>query len=257
MIPFEARKAGDPAVLSATEINAWNAAALEHRGNSQSQTAPRGRQLPAGVVFVKNTTGGARKRFDVLALKQAVLDSAKPDYKRSPAFDGVQPDPENTPEHRSRVAILLEPAADGKFGRAAIFGQFAMPIEVLDTGHTRARVLDDHTLQSGFFGPVRILAAPETGTKQLCRVMVDGFDGGHCLAKVPSGGITGGTYASASHTTCTLAYPDPASGAAVDVDDTKPHEIRVTNWGPAIDSSTDYVQCRVFCGFITPDVAYC
>ncbi len=222
---------------------------------------PPGSRLPWGMVYVRNNSGEDRDLWEVLAFSGPdFTDGSTPGFQQVPAFVGMTPDPENNPAHRSRVCILAEPIASGATGRAYIAGQIAMQLDVLNAAHTRARVLNDCTLQSGYFGPVRILAcesSPADATKTWCRVDIDSHDGGHCFAKVPSGGITAGTWASPSTTTCILAWPDPTTGAATDVPSGKNRDIKVMHYGAKIESSSVYVQCRIVGGRIIPDVEYC
>ncbi len=96
------------------------------------------RQRIAGVVLVENTSGAARDQFDVLAFGQAVLDKDAEAFTKTFAFAGVTPAPETNAAHRSRVAILLQPLAANAIGRALIHGRIVMPIDVIDTAHTRA-----------------------------------------------------------------------------------------------------------------------
>ena len=252
---FHRVKAGDDVEFRVNEWNAMLGAGEAFAADALSFTTLTKKRTD-GIVFVKNTSGAVRKQFDVLSMGSTVLIDTAPAYAKSLVFNGVQPDPENTPAHRSRVAILLQPLAVNAIGSAIIRGQFVVPIQVIDIAHTRARVLSNNKLQSGYFGPVRILGARSTGDDKLCLCDVDGFDGGHCLAKVPSGGITAGTWSSPSTTECTIAWSRPTTGAALDVP-SPTNKIKVMHYGGAIAASVLYVQCRIICGRIVPDVAYC
>jgi hypothetical protein len=257
-MPFERRKPGDPIKHSATETNAFIDAALAHRNEARTVTSPAPTSLPWGMVFVRNDSGADRLQFEVLALDAPLFANDTAGFKQSPAFKGLKPDPENKAAHRSRVAILEGPLAKDAIGRAFIGGQMWMTLQVLDVAHTRARVLDNHKLQSGYFGPVRILGANTTGDNALCRVDIDSWDGGHCWVRVPAGGISGGTFASPSITTCVLAWPHPTSRAITDVASDKPRQVKVVHHGPPIGSGTNKaIQCRINAGLIVPDVEYC
>jgi hypothetical protein len=255
-MPFERRKPGGPIKHSATETNAFIDAALAHRSSQRSITTPDPAGLPWGMVFVRNDSGAARVQFDALALSGPLFGNDAAGFKQTPAFKGVTPDPENNASHRSRIAILEAPLPAGAVGRAFIGGQMWMTLQLLDASHTRARVLNNCKLQSGYFGPVRILGANAAGDAALCRVDIDSHDGGHCFAKVPAGGISAGTWSSPSTTECVLAWPS-SSGAATDVPGTN-NKIKVKHYGAAIAFATGkYVQCRIVGGHITPDVDYC
>lgn len=262
--PFARRKSGDPVLHSAAETNAFIDAALAHRDRERSIRTPPGSRLPWGMVYVRNNSGADRDVWDVLAFSgPEFADGTAPGFQQVPAFVGVTPDPENNPAHRSRVCILAEPIAAGATGRAYIAGQIAMPLDVIDAAHTRARVLDDCTLQSGYFGPVRILAcesSPADPEKTWCRVDIDSHDGGHCFVRVPASGIAGGAWTLPMATTCVLAWPHAITSAATDVPAGKKREVKVFHYGPEIepiDGGSKYVQCRLVSGRIVPDVEYC
>lgn len=225
-----------------------------------------------GVVSVRNITGSLVPAYRALALGDPVLPATAAAYPRSFAIDGVSPDPEaiDHPDHRSRVAIALRPIADGDIGPAMIRGQIALPVHVIDAGHTRARVIAGGTLQSGHYGPVRILAMPDAAASPdaispaLCLCDIDGHDGGHCLIRVPAGipgGIAAGTYSAPTHALCTLAWPDTATAAATDVSaNLAAHhrQVRVTNYGPEISyAGGKYIHARLMGGRLIPDIEYC
>ncbi len=172
------------------------------------------------------------------------------------AFEGVTPAPETNAAHRSRVAILLKPLAVNAIGPALVHGRMVMPIDVIDTAHTRARVLANHKLQSGYFGPVRILAATATGDAKQCICYVDSFDGGHCWVRVPSGGIAAGTFTAPTTTSCVLAWPGTTSGLT-NVTGANAN-VNVVNYGPKIEFTTGkFVRCTITAGRLIPDVEYC
>jgi hypothetical protein len=257
-MPFERRKPGDHVVHSATEINAWNDAALAHRDTQRSIATIEGSNLPFGVVLVRNDSGQDRERFEVLALDAPLFADNSTGFKQVPAFKGVKPDPENKASHRSRVAILAAPLAKDAIGRAYIRGRMWMTMQVLDVAHTRARVLDNHKLQSGYFGPVRILGCNTASDEALCLVDIDWHDGGHCWVRVPTGGIPAGTFAAPSITTCVLAWPHPTTRAITDVPSSKPRNVKVVHHGPAISAGANKaIQCRINSGLLVPDVEYC
>jgi len=213
---------------------------------------------PEGIVQVRNDTNAALPPYRALALGAALLGANVDAYQETFAFTGISPDPENQPTHRSRVAILLAPAAVGDVAPAIIRGQIVLPIRVYDVAHNRARVIAGGHLQSCTFGPIRILAAPETGENKLCLCDVDGFDGGHTLIRVPSGGMTAGTYAAPQNTLCRIAWPHATTGAATDHPSETDHRVNVFNYGPEIaHSEGKYIHARIMAGRIIPDVEYC
>lgn len=256
--PFARRSPGSPVVHHAGEVNAWNEVALAYRRNALSNNPDLGELLPPGVILIRNDTGSAVNEYRALALGAALFAASELGFE-TPAFTGLAPAPETNPAHRSRVAITLEPIANGAIGRAMIAGQIAAPVDVIQIAHTRARVLPDGTLQSGYVGPVRILAASAASTTARCRLSIDHHDGGHLWAKVPEAGIGSGTFAAPSTTSCVLAWPDPSTGAITDVPGDRTHRtVNVIHYGDEIEPATGkYVQCRIIAGRIVPDVEYC
>jgi len=250
---FEKVKPGQPWNPSAAEHNAMIDAALAYRGNRHPQKPVFGMPLDHNVVLIRNMSGADRDAFHVLAMDDAAVVPSLGDHPNMTVIDGKQPDPENKPHHRHRVAILTEKIKSTEVGRALIGGQYTMPIDVVNVLHTRARVLDSGKFQSGFFGPVRILSAAAAGLAKPCRVLIDGYDGGHCLA---TGVVADGDWATPSDNDCDLAWIDPATGAASAINSPFENAIKVYHYGQAIED-VDYFQCRVICGRIVPDVAYC
>lgn len=211
-----------------------------------------------GIIQIKNGTEDALPPFRALVMEEPLLGEDVEAFTEDFAFNGITPDPENEPTHRSRVAILLAPAAAGDIVPALIRGQITLPIHVYDITHTRARIIHDGSLQSCTFGPVRILGVHSTGSNTLCLCDVDGFDGGHTLVKVPSGGITAGSYAEPETTLCRLAWPDGDTGAATDHPSESDHRVNVFNYGPEITfAAGKYIHARIMAGRIIPDVEYC
>lgn len=252
-MPFETVKAGEQYTPSATEHNAFIAAALAHRENERSIIVPGGKLDPS-AVWIKNTESSDQDALTVMALDNPVSDKWPESLRDRIAFNGTQPVPEVKPHHRYRVAVLADKIASGEIGVGFIAGQITMPVDVVDVLHTRARVLNNGKLQSGYFGPFRILAAKEVGEAKLCRVLIDGYDGGHCIVE---GSIAEGTYAAPSvNESMPLGYLDPTTGAAAML--ASPYNanpVTVYHYGPAIAAAK--IQCRLICGRIVPDVAYC
>jgi len=254
---FQKVSPGQEIVFRANEWNAMLGAGAAWLNGLLTVNAKVGRRRE-GIIQVKNGTANAIPPYRALALDEPLLGQDVDAFQDEFAFNGVTPDPENEPTHRSRVAILLAPAAAGDIVPALIRGQIVLPIRVYDVAHNRARVIADGTLQSCTFGPIRILGVQETGENKLCLCDVDGFDGGHTLIKVPSGGITGGTYAAPEETLCRIAWPHADTGAATDHPSETDHRVNVFNYGPEIaHSEGKYIHARIMAGRIIPDVEYC
>ncbi|TWU17983.1 hypothetical protein [Allorhodopirellula heiligendammensis] len=255
-MPFHPVKAGDEFSPSALEYNAMLRAGQAYTANT-GRVVRRNIATDPNIVWVLNTTEDDHDALTVLALDDPSETDWSDKFRERLTFDGVLPDPEYKPAHRSRIAVLADQIPAGEIGPAWIGGQLTMPIDVIDVEHTRARVLDNGKLQSGYFGPVRILGKPDGstggGADAPCRVLIDGYDGGHCLV---SGDIAAGTWSGPVASTCIIAWASPASGQATPVPSPYDREVRVFHYGPAI-TGVDYVQCRLFNGRIVPDVSYC
>ncbi len=89
------------------------------RQSTSSQDTPTFRQ--AGIVTVKNCTGGACERFNVLGIDDPIFlrDENEQSFKNRVMFDGVTP---ADPDHKGKFVILLEPLSANAIGLACIDG---------------------------------------------------------------------------------------------------------------------------------------
>jgi len=188
---FQKVAPGQEIVMRANEHNAMLAAGAAYLAGQFDVRALPG-QRRDGIIDIRNDTAAAVKPYTALAIDEPLLPDTAEAYLETFAFSGITPDPENEPTHRSRVAILLAPAAIGDIVPALIRGQVTLPVHVYDTAHTRARPVENGTLHSCTFGPVKILAAHSTGANTICLCDVDGSDGdANWEVKTPSDGIDG------------------------------------------------------------------
>ena len=125
-------QAGDPLIFKHQDLNLMADAANEWATRQLDQLTEEPQDDPqAGIIWVKNSTGGDRDRFDVLGIDTPLFlpDDALGEFKNRVVLDCSTP---SNREHVGRFVILLEPAADGKLARACIAG--VCPARVIDPG---------------------------------------------------------------------------------------------------------------------------
>jgi hypothetical protein len=172
--PFVKVNAGDPInPPSASEHNAtldavaWVQAQHHNQGHGRTL-----RHRDAAIVKVKNSTGSARSRFDVVALTSPMFDPATSAeaFTEAPRFTGTKP---AIPGDVNRCAILQEPCAEGAAVDAVILGASVATVDVKDADHEWATPVDDaYTLESAKEGPLRILWKAGTSGPQLALVVL-------------------------------------------------------------------------------------
>ena len=162
---------GDPLIIRASTFNAMIDAAIAHRrgrlGVGRTATRHAGQSV---VVKIKNNSGAARSRFDVLGIDGPLFDPATyPDsYKQQVSLKGITPAADT---HEGNFAILLEPLAAGGIGRAAIAGMTIVKVNVPDEAaeaYDYAEIADATTgyLAKSETGSARVVTIESgTGTK--------------------------------------------------------------------------------------------
>jgi hypothetical protein len=157
--------------ITAIRAKTWNAIADVVNGGrvdaaSQAAQAPAG-GMNAGWVWVKNTSGSDRSRFDCMALGDPVMNLTN-DGQVDVLFKCDTADPDASP------AILLEPIADGRVGRAVIYGLCLAKVSIA----TSTSLLfaepqtSDHNLKAVASGKIKLLKAPSTSAITLLPVVV-------------------------------------------------------------------------------------
>lgn len=122
---------------------------------------------PAGLVLVKNTSGSAVGRFEILGIDGVVVeqtDNADEFYKRVALTAGSP----STSSHPGKFVITWEPIANNGIGRAYVTGVCQVQINVTDASHGYADVTngDSTKLTSAVAGGAQILWKESgTGTK--------------------------------------------------------------------------------------------
>jgi len=151
-------RAGEPLRIPAKAYNAFVDAALDQQQRSMSTNgdALRDRQQ-SSLVLVKNESGAARARFDVLGIDGPIITRANNGeaFRSRIALRGVTP----TAAHAGRFVILHDALPAGTVGRAYLTGAYLARVRMLDEAHTAADVDDGDAAQlaSGETGAVSLL----------------------------------------------------------------------------------------------------
>ena len=145
----------------------WNAfvdlaeAASQEDSNPSEQKRPPTKQ-PA-IVWVKNSSGNDLDRFCAVKLGSPLFtqEQSENDFFNRIAFNAV----ELEGQENETVAILQEPLASDKIGKAAIAGMTIAKIEVTDENHKYAGYSKNHPdyLVSIDEGPLRLVYNPGVG----------------------------------------------------------------------------------------------
>jgi len=168
---------GDRLKVKASDWNSFADAANAHMAQQFSGGAPSDAARPgaAGLVLVKNASGAARDRFDVLGISGVLIDpdDSEAGFLERVALSGATPDEDL---HLGKFVILAEPAASGAIARAWAFGACPVSIDVDDVDEADyADIADGVTgyLTAGLTGGARILWR-EGGTGQQWALVVTG-----------------------------------------------------------------------------------
>lgn len=167
-MPIKKVRPGADLEISARD---WNAIAdAVNWVRAQQGGLGRGAALPeipqTGIITVRNDSGAARGRFDVLGLEQPIVlpsDNLSV-FQSAYALSAITP----AATHEGRWCLLLEPLADGKLGRACVAGVTVARLDVVSESHRFAEVVagDTSRLHSGSSGTATILwAEPGTGER--------------------------------------------------------------------------------------------
>jgi len=159
---------GDPLRLRAKDWNATLDLVRRARAGQLSQSAePAVEPGSQTAALIRNDSGADVARFGVLGIVGPLIDPADDadEFARAVMLTGTTP---ADPDHRGRIAIALEPIADGELGRAVIAGTVQCRVNVQAEGDTFAEIADADATQlaSGAAGSARILwVAGGTGTR--------------------------------------------------------------------------------------------
>lgn len=175
--------AGERFRPSAARENAMIDAANAHLRTARSVMP--GQSLPPlapGQVYVKNTTGATRKRYDVLvasALSTATLaksnrlESAH-NIRTEPVVLGISPDPE-VPAHQGRILVLDAPALNNSIVPAWASGHCVARIDYTADAGEAADIASGHKLENVTSGPCRIIALGADNDERLALIDLSWF----------------------------------------------------------------------------------
>lgn len=151
---------GDPLAIPAPTFNAMVDAARAHHARKQLPGMVDPRTAPNDyVVRIKNSSGEDVPRYGILAIDGLVITPDDNDaILDDPLLDGT-----NTTTTDDKIAVVLQPLADGEIGTAVIGGVIACTINVSDELHTYAEPSTEAAatgvtrLESSSSGYIRIL----------------------------------------------------------------------------------------------------
>lgn len=170
-------QSGDPLRMSARTFNALIDAAQDFQSRRQSiGGAARPDLRQPGIVKVKNNSGEARDRFDILGIEGVLFtpDDNRDEFLTAPTLVGATPAVE---DHAGRFVILAEPLAAGAIGRALISGETVARVKVaqtddeppMDLPYRYAEIADGQAgfLQAQGAGSVRMLWVQDDSAEEL------------------------------------------------------------------------------------------
>lgn len=164
---------GDPLSISARDWNKLADIANGGFGATAGDGAPNLGGFGAIWVWVKNTSGSDRSRFDCMSLGDLVFD-LETNAQQDVIFQAVTADPAKPP------AILLEPIANNHIGRAVLTGLvYAKVATATSTSLLYAEPnASGHNLKAVSDGAIRLLAAPSTSAATLRPVLIGASSSG-------------------------------------------------------------------------------
>ena len=168
---YKRRTAGKRQKLSAGGWNAAMTAAEAHEEDLRSRLTPASGNLGLNrsYIYIRNTTGDARERGDILGIGDWTFDpddgQQLEELQETLCVEGVAPE-EGT--HEDQFVVLPDDLADGEVGPAVLFGLVLVLVNISDEAHKFCTIRDADTriLKSASSGRGRILKAQEgTGNK--------------------------------------------------------------------------------------------
>ncbi|HRQ75596.1 MAG TPA: hypothetical protein PK098_06715, partial [Phycisphaerales bacterium] len=166
---FRKVQRGDPLRIPAEAFNAFIDAARAHRAGQHDVDGASGGdgRWNAGVVLVRNESGQARERFQVLAIDGPMFnpENALEGFKNRVVLKATTPGNDDA----SRFVILLEPLAVNAIGMACVSGVCPVKVDIKDEKHDFADVRSGQaghlTSNSGGGGAQMIWKESKTGVR--------------------------------------------------------------------------------------------
>jgi len=148
------------------------------------------------LVYVRNDSGGARARYDILCLDGVVFSPSdnQSAFLEQPVFKGVTP----TLAKAGLFAMLLEPAGSSgssRYAVAAVSGNWVANVDIDHEDHRYADVVaSSYRLTSNWYGGAEIIYKPTGTGDKYCIVRLGSFFAGpiDCVIS-ETGGITAGS----------------------------------------------------------------
>lgn len=179
--------------LTASTWNAFiDAANAAKDGGPLPNRNPLDLAIDPNIRFVRNDSGSARARYDILALSGVVFtptDNLEA-FKAQPLFTGIVP----TLAYVSKFGILIDPvgtASATKYGRVAVAGTWVVKLQVDHEQHQYCDVAASSVrLTSNWYGSAKIHYKPTgTGEKWAIVRLAEPFYGPIKVVITQSGGI--------------------------------------------------------------------
>ncbi|MEN6386559.1 MAG: hypothetical protein ABFD79_15380 [Phycisphaerales bacterium] len=139
---FKKVRNGDKLRIPANTYNAMIDAAADFINRKNNLSSQTNKQLPANMVYIKNTTGAPVERLNILGIGGSEIDPNANTFKQSIVFTGVVP---NSNHAKGRFVITAEPIAPDSVGKAYSSGFVPVRIAVTDESHTYADIYPDET----------------------------------------------------------------------------------------------------------------
>lgn len=169
--PLKKVQPGHPFRMPAAAYNAFvdAAADFQRRSLNKGGVDSCGRGYPPGIVLIRNDSGADVGQFGVLTLGGIVIDPAdnEPEFRSGPVFAGI------APVAGKPLAVLQEPVASEKFGRAMIYGVTPVKLNAAAGGAGFADLISgtSATLVPAMTGPARVLWCADEGESAVWAVV--------------------------------------------------------------------------------------
>jgi hypothetical protein len=163
---FRKVRDGERLKIPAAAYNAMIDAAQDYINRKNNLTSETGKQLPVNMVYIKNTTGAAVDRLNILGIGGSEIDATTVSFKQTTVLTGVTPS--KTDHASGRFVITAEPIGIDCIGRAYVSGFTPVYLNIIDEGHLYAEIKEGDVtqLESAATGSAVILYKQEgTGTK--------------------------------------------------------------------------------------------